>query len=268
MRLTILSYVGNEEDVIEAFARHHARIATKMLFVTTGTDGTGEILRLLAAEGLPIEIRLHRPAHHDQHEVLSTMLADAAADADWVMPLDADEFLTGPVADVLPALPADRPILLPWRTYVPLPTDDASEANVLRRITHRRAEERPQFRKVLIPAGIVTEGTSIARGNHALEDMAGKERDDVALAHVPVRTSAQLLGKIRAGWTAVRRNPARLPDEAAHWRMMHDQYGSRDALSAEDLRDIALRYAMASDGATPGLIEDPVPSAFALAYTA
>lgn len=268
MHLTILSYVGDEEDIIEACARHHAMHAQRLAFVTTGSDRTEDILRLLAAEGLPIDVRPHRPAYHDQHEVLSALLRETAAATDWILPLDADEFLLGDVPQALSVLPADRPVLLPWRTYVPDPVDDDAEPNVLRRITRRRAEELPQFRKVLIPAHIVSASTCIEPGNHALADIAGDESDLLAIAHFPVRTQEQLLRKVRSGWQAVLRNPARRANEAAHWGAMHERLESHASIAPEKLQSIALRYAMADDAPAPALVHDPVPHAFSLRYSA
>lgn len=270
MRLTVLSYIGNEQDVIEAFIRHAAGFADRIVTVLTATDRTEEILHLLAAEGLPVDIRRTDAIHHAQHEALSPLLREFADRTDWFLPLDADEFPLGDVRRALEAADA-VPWTIPWRTYVPAPGDDPAEPDILRRITHRRATESPAFSKIVIPAGTARTARGLALGNHELigEDgrlMAGPALPGVALGHFPVRSSDQFLHKIRSGWSRMLRNPDRVPGQAGHWEELFVRYGERDSLDAEELSSIARRYAFAGDEAA--LVHDPVPHTFTLRYTA
>src|SRR5205814_5178182 len=77
--------------------------------------------------------------------------------ADWVLPLDADEFVIAPQGESLIATDAceDAPIALPWRSYVPCDVDDAGQPNPVLRIRHRLRRENWHWIKVAIPAKLV-----------------------------------------------------------------------------------------------------------------
>jgi hypothetical protein len=271
--ITVISWVRNECDIIEAFVRHHSRIAKRLIVIDNGsTDNTLRLLEELHGEGLPLEIRSDPAPVHRQSRALSGLLGEAARDAAWVLPLDADEFLlpAGAIADVLAAAPQDEVLLLPWRTYVPTPADDATESNPLRRITHRRDREGRTFPKSLIPAAIARlPQASLALGNHHVlrpdgDPFPERLSDALYLAHFPVRSSDQLRGKILAGWKRHRANPDAKPGEMFHWQALWERCAAGSDLSADELRAIAIAYA--NDLPTE-LIADPVPSADTLRYT-
>lgn len=106
--------VRNEADVIEAFVRHHAELLDEHVVVDHGSsDGTTELLRSLANEGLPLTLRHERSRVQRQNLILTRLMRRLAAPggADWVIPLDADEFLVpleGDVRGAFSELPADR----------------------------------------------------------------------------------------------------------------------------------------------------------------
>src|SRR4051812_18066628 len=108
MRVTAISMVRNEADVIEAFVRHHAEIVDELVVVDhRSVDGTDETLRALVAEGLPLRVRAEDSPVQRQNVVMTDLMRTAAADgADWVLPLDADEFLAAPQGSVRGALAA------------------------------------------------------------------------------------------------------------------------------------------------------------------
>lgn len=260
MRLVTISYIGNEEDIVESFVRHHVRIADRMIIVCTSTDdATAAILNDLQKEGLPIELSFHQPEFHDQAQVLTDILH--STDADWVLPLDADEFVQcKKLHEALASLPQDRVTLLPWRTYVPMAGDNTAESDVRRRITHRRAEEDPQFFKILIPGALVQEKPVIAAGNHALHH-AGTTHSypttitsHITLAHFPVRSAAQIRRKASQGWLRTLAKPLRGERESFHWKDILDTVGDKQ-LSQSDVTTIALQYA--GSHATD-VTEDPV----------
>src|SRR5262245_37449660 len=100
-----------------------------MTVLDTGSvDGTRELLASLVAEGLPIDLRDDDDPDYQQARRTTAMMRDAVARhaADWVLPLDADEFPRGLERDALP-LDASRPIRIPWMTYVPTASDDAAD---------------------------------------------------------------------------------------------------------------------------------------------
>jgi hypothetical protein len=57
MRLVAASRVLNEDDILEAFVRHHAALVDHHIFLDNGSsDRSLAILRALQAEGLPLTV--------------------------------------------------------------------------------------------------------------------------------------------------------------------------------------------------------------------
>ena len=89
-------------------------------------DGTGEILRALAAEGLALKLRSRTELEYEQTPVYSALARGVIAgeDADFVFGLDADEFLRIPsrarLEEALARVPPGVHCALRWETYVPL----------------------------------------------------------------------------------------------------------------------------------------------------
>lgn len=260
MRIVTLTYAGNEEDIIESFVRHHARFAETMFVVCTGDDRTYDIVRNMKEEGLPLDVRLHRTAFHDQSDVLTALLDEArAVQPDWVLPLDADEFVQcEDLPGTLAGLPHDAVTLIPWRTYVPT-IHDAEHADVLRRITNRRSVEKPQFYKIMIPSELLSECPIIGAGNHELQrrDSGGaypaRATDHISLAHFPVRSEPQIRRKVELGWERTIAKPNRGANESFHWKDIVDLFASGNF----DLTTAALAYA-GSDLAGNAITTDPV----------
>jgi hypothetical protein len=265
MRITVLSYIGAEEDIVEQFVRHTLGFADKMRIVSTVNGLSREILHTLQQEGLAIDVIDHAPAYHDQHEMLTRLLQQYYSEADWFLPIDADEFVIGDIRTAL--MHADPQWLraLRWRTYVPTRHDNNEETNILKRIRHRRSFEAPQFTKIVIPSLAIGLDTEIGQGNHTVRIHSGAQKEGnwgialegVHLAHFPVRSPVQMQQKIARAWPAVARNPAHLPSEAFHWKQMYERYADRP-LSADDLTEIALRYSASADAPLPDIVEDPV----------
>ena len=126
-RIIAITMVKNEQDIIESFVRHTLSFADELIVCDQQSTGAArEILERLKAEGLPLDIRTEYRAAHVQAEVMSTLLREAAEarGADFIVPLDADEFLlpesAGNLREQIEALPPDDVYALSWRKYVPL----------------------------------------------------------------------------------------------------------------------------------------------------
>lgn len=271
--------VRNEGDVIEAFVRHHAELVDELIVIDhCSTDGTDELLRTLAAEGLPLSVRSERSLVHRQNVILTRLMRKAAAQgADWIVPLDADEFLVargGNVRRALTRLPRDRAWRMQLRFYVPFPDDPADEANVLERIRHRRVDEAtPWMGKVLVP-GACARGRrlSLSQGSHGLlETRSGRyapvsPTDRLALAHFPVRSARQVARKVLGGWPAHVARPDRHPEQAFQWRRAFE-LAAAGRLTDRRLHTLALTYPTREpDDGRAELIFDPVPTRFELRY--
>jgi len=211
MRLVAVSIVKNEADIIECFVRHTlAWVDHHLIFDHDSTDGTREILHCLQHEGLPITLfRDDAPGHLQQARSNHlTRLAAKTHGADWVLPLDADEILTGPdrpsLEQSLGSLDAARPASLPLLDYCPTTGDEAAIINPVIRMRHCQPRSS-RTRKIFIPRRLAADpGFTAGKGNHALYRGTEILPDhplpaDYHLAHLALRSPQhQVLRVVRA----------------------------------------------------------------------
>lgn len=211
MRLVAVSVVKNEADIIESFIRHTlAWTDHHLVFDHDSRDGTREILGSLQREGLPITLfRDDSPGHLQQ--VRSNYLTRLAAQeygADWVLPLDADEILTGPdranLETCLQRAGSTRPASLPLHEYCLTTADDPAVLNPVQRLHHCRPEVSVT-RKIFVSRALAVDPDLITgKGSHAL--YRGNEPlpatalpDEYRLAHLAQRSLPhQVLRLVRA----------------------------------------------------------------------
>lgn len=248
-----VTMLRNEADIAETFVRYHARLVDRMLILDNGsTDGTSEILVRLEDEGLPIEIMFDPQPAFLQAQAIDALVRQSIKDLDvaFVLPLDGDEFLTArtrtSVRELLESLEESRPSHLEWLTYVPLGTDDASEPNPIRRISHRRKRQNNHDSKVVLPARFLRQNPDlrVSQGSHHLIDRnderhpTGEVLSNLALAHYPIRNPTQARAKYLIGWLA---NLARPVQVLFDWYPFYNLAKAKE-LSVEDLTQMALHY--------------------------
>jgi hypothetical protein len=253
MRIIGIAKVRNEADIIEAFVRHYSRICSHMIIVVhRSLDNTMQILERLRAEGISLEIRTDTRAAHRHGEVMTELLQDVLSEADWILPLDADEFLQtedgrSPV-EVIRDLPMDSVYEIPWKTYLPSDYAISVQPYFKPKFNERLRKEHVQFSKVLIPTKLLQNGRyGITEGNHHVEDEAGnrlpgKKPDQLFFAHVPVRSESQLRSKILGGWLSHEATAYRKTDQAFHWKRLFERCNDDMRISGEELLRIAAGY--------------------------
>ena len=293
-----VSMVRNEADIVEAFVRHNCTVLDGMAIIDHGSiDGTLAILTALARERLPIILVKSATPGYLQEQITTAAARDVfrQTGADFVLPLDADEFLKVRSRDefdrALGAVPAAMNGLMHWLTYVPdFATADRGMIALLRS-AKRVAKERQVFQKALMSRYLLDRPEAmLSNGNHYVARvLRGKPEDAephariraefAALAHVPIRSAAQLvtkvavkkLGRIAAqfdwrpdaasqiAYEAVLANrtvdDALLLENAINWSVpKRDWIAAADAELVDDpfLAPITLRY-------TPPAAADPMP---------
>ena len=271
------SVVKNESDIIEAWVRYHLGLLDGLYVIDNdSTDSTREILDRLAREFPALRVGQDPSVGHVQEKILTRAVAElvANADFDYAIPLDADEFVRcdgrAALEAGLDAIPAHESGVIPWITYVPTPGDDASEANPLVRIVHRRAAEPRQYYKVVIPYATATlPDFRLTAGNHEVVSrgklLSQTKLPGVTLAHFPVRSAEQLASKVLTGEWALNVKLRRQKGEGAHWRQLAKKVAARRALAPEELQSVAAAYA--ADRAE-AVVADPIklPAPFALKW--
>jgi len=203
MKLVAVSVAMNSADLMEAFVRHTcAWVDHVLVFDHDSTDGTREILGDLIREGLPVSV-FSDPALGNLQQARSNYLTRFAArelGADWVLPLDTDEFLCGPGRNALEAAlgraSANQPVCYRLRNHYPTASDDAAEPNPVLRLRHRDRNFDPTV-KVLVPRSLALDATVVTgMGSHTVKrgsDLltAPLLPDEFLLAHYPVRSVTQ-----------------------------------------------------------------------------
>jgi hypothetical protein len=211
MRLVAVTRVLNEDDLIEAFLRHHAPIVDHHILLDNGsTDRTIAIMRAMKDEGLRITVLQNRSPMFAE-KLYNTMLFRMAAKefaADWVLCLDCDEFLDerrveGGLRGRLATVGDEEMCLhVPWAHYHRMPQDDATELIVPRRIKFREPEIGG-IAKVCVRGALAAHGLEIDAGSHhALwhgNRVAARACPDLPLAHYYARSSWQMLSKAVIG---------------------------------------------------------------------
>ena len=224
MQLYGVSMVRDEADIIRANVLHHLSAGFDRLIVVDNgsSDGTDQELRRIGREDPRLLWRRdERP--YRQAEVHTELMMEAYREgADWVVPIDADEFWyvpAGNLRDVLERYTAEAlwvkrvdfiqrreqrepsPGALRHMTRrVPEPVvARAGETNrqlvESRRYAHIQLKKKPK--SICRPSPAVR----IVEGNHAVEGVRRpqEDTDEILCLHAPLRSRASLEQKARAG---------------------------------------------------------------------
>jgi hypothetical protein len=288
-----VSVVKNEADIIEANVRHNLRFLDRIVvFDHDSCDATPRILDALATEGLPVTLLMRR-ADHREHAFwqgeFTTALAKLAFDqhgADYVLPIDADEFIDAPSRDAiegaLDACPNDV-ANVEWRTYAP-GLDDAPGMHPLESVRWRIETASPALPKIVVSRRVTSRDWLIGRGNHVFCNRAGNAVeiheaapvDGFRLAHLPFRSPQQLTAKVLVGWLARKLAygaKAAATHNSWHIRELFGRIVAGEKIGMADVRRYAIalyalnRVPQPDDEAEFTLVEAPVAAPMPLRYT-
>jgi hypothetical protein len=285
MRLFGVSMVRNEADVIESFVRHNLSVLDGLTVIDHGSlDGTREILEALKDEDLPLRIIDDRnPAFLQAAQLTRAARATLMRDrADYVFPLDADEFLKVPsrqrLEQALADVPPDEHAVMHWLTYVPEFYEDRARPLRPTDLHWRLREERHGSYKAIVGRALLKASQYLISGNHLVDDTAlakpprhvRLKAEVAALAHCPVRSGAQLRRKVLLGYEAHIGSRPENERHAFHWRDLYGEMDASDSLGADRLEEIAANYGLPREKWLPlakiDLVEDPVRMHLRLRY--
>ena len=232
-RVLAITMVKNEQDIIESFVRHTLSFADELLVCDhQSTDATREILGNLKAEGLPLDIRTEYRAEYAQATFMNALLCEAAEQrqADFIVPLDADEFLlpetTGDLREKIEALSPDTVYALSWRKYVPLGGGGAERDFVLARPLARE-REYPSSGKCIVGGDAARRRhLRLVQGNHAVYAEGNPVRlmpmksSGLCLAHFYWRSSEQFRSKAIVTWMNIAAQFSENALEGGEYRQM------------------------------------------------
>ena len=291
MKIVALSMIGNEADIVECFVRHTLTLVDRLVVILhRSVDGTAEIVSALKAEGLALEIERAWFAGFSQGAELTRAAksllahADPAVRADYVVLLDADEFLKVPSQDylyrALPAVPGGFYAAARWQNYLPMRAEDLANTHSLRAITHCREDDPPPYYKAMLNPNFLEHRASVCEGMHCVmwESQGSHkpapliELKAIRLAHFPVRSSFQLARKAHIGVLAKRlKSEGVAGGLGAHWQGLREQFDTHAEIGFERLRSIAFHYpqTFGSDVAIDERViaDSPIACSFELRYT-
>jgi len=284
-----VTMVKNEADIIEANVRHNLRYLDRLIVLDhDSSDASARILQSLVEEGLPLTVsRMGAPDPAFKQAQFTTALARGAFEkfaADYVVPIDADEFLRVPSrAAFEAALAASESAItnLRWQTFVPL--DDGAQ-DPFRSLRWRVETAKDPLTKVVISRRVLEKNWRIGRGNHVVFDQeganlnwsAGEPLPGMALAHAPLRSPEQLKAKALVGWLARRLSygpKAAATTNSWHLREMFSKIVEGDVITQADVRQYAIAvYALGNapsdaDAGKYTLVEDPFAEPIPLRYS-
>lgn len=271
MKIVAVTRILDEADIAEAFVRHTARHVGHHVLLDNGSrDGTREILADLQREGLPVTVFGTGSVAFSEEAALTWLFREAAAahGADWVMFLDADEFVDdraapGGLAALLAGWDgAEVPplqVLVALADYVAIVHDVAAQACVPRRIQWRA--DRSGNLKTIVSTRRGTDGITVDAGGHgghwtATGAQLGPAMLDERLvhAHFGERDTWQWLVKVVRGWAKVLASGAEneRAGKAGHYREAFE------LLAREPTAIFHNAHLMSFKNERPGLVHDPI----------
>lgn len=211
MRILGISLVKNEEDIIESFVRYNLLIMDHLLIIDNGsTDGTLDILESMIASGWPITLTSD-VGDYNQIRIMNHALSEVmheryGAIPDFIIPIDADEFLVAEhdginPRDIIQKLDHNTLHKVLWRTYIPSSIMSAPFTPEGMEIV--RDKEYEAGEKLIIPTKLIQEGFVLNNGNHdafAPYKMTKHRCVFLRMAHFPIRTPVQFFLKNVLGY--------------------------------------------------------------------
>lgn len=217
MRSVCFSMVKNEEDIVEAFVRH-TLLSVDHLYIADNlsVDGTGEILRSLVSEGLPLTVTLDDEQALVQNEKMTNMYRNISRDVDFDFAffLDVDEFLhldKQVMHSIYDDVGPGHAFYLPRTNYLyidePIVGDPLSIFKSMT-ITDAKPEDP---KSMIFHENELCRRFRIGNGNHHVRDWAreGKVVSETqpkgfaSISHFPIRSVDQYLRKSLLGSLAL-----------------------------------------------------------------
>jgi glycosyltransferase involved in cell wall biosynthesis len=220
MTLIGITRVLNEDDIVEAFVRHHATMVDHHLILDNGSsDETVNILRALKDEGLKITVFQNRSSFFNEASYNTELLKHArnVFAAEWAVFLDADEFInTSHVPQGLRGLLASLPntevcLGLENLTYFDHPTDDPAEPVVPLRMRYREKPAERLLSKMFVRGALAATNIVVDAGQHEVH-LDGQivryfEDHQLSLGHYYRRSAWQTISKSVLGYLKVTAAP-------------------------------------------------------------
>lgn len=210
MKIISLTMVNNESEIIESFIRYNYNFVDEMIIVDNGcTDSTIRIINELIREGYKITVYDESLEAYNQFKLDNKYLDKIIneKDADLIIPLDTDEFITSDSnpREVLEQLDLNHVYYVNWQWYVITKEDNEDEVFVplkmkycLKNAPYNYSDGTP-VTKVIIPAKYYQElHLTLSMGHHSVfgnNKVDIIKLDCIRFGHYRVISTEQLIYK-------------------------------------------------------------------------
>ena len=210
MKIISFTMVNNESEIIESFIRYNYNFVDEMVIIDNGcTDSTIKIIRKLIGEGFKITVYDESLEAYNQYRLDNKYLTKIANEKnpDIILPLDADEFLTGNTnpREVLEGLSLDRIYYITWRWYVMTKEDNILETFIPKKMQYCLSKPAWNYSdgtvvtKAIIPVKYYSDmGLTLSMGHHTVfgnDKVKITQLDNLQLAHYRAISEEQLIYK-------------------------------------------------------------------------
>ena len=210
MKIISFTMVNNESEIIESFIRYNYNFVDEMVIIDNGcTDSTIKIIRKLIGEGFKITVYDESLEAYNQYRLDNKYLTKIANEKnpDIILPLDADEFLTGNTnpREVLEGLSLDRIYYITWRWYVMTKEDNILETFIPKKMQYCLSKPAWNYSdgtvvtKAIIPVKYYSDmGLKLSMGHHTVfgnDKVKITQLDNLQLAHYRAISEEQLIYK-------------------------------------------------------------------------
>jgi hypothetical protein len=249
-----VSMVRNEADVIRLNVLYHLALGIdRMVVVDNGsTDGTDEVLQQLSLQHAGV--RWSRDDGPFLPSRIMTKLAREAFEegADWVVPIDADEFWHAPGGDLRRVLEGTDAGVLRTRAvnFIQRRSQRESSPDALIYMTRRAASPvgPPSHAQSLVESGQIgfvekaypqkclcrpTAEIKIETGHHSISGAGGPKMrtEEIVCLHAPMRSRAALAERIASASRAAA--AGRTPNQGRNRRRLAGLQGDEKSIDAE-----------------------------------
>lgn len=254
-RTGVVAMVKNEGDIIQFFAAHLLKFFDEIVFVDhQSSDSTKAVIEDLAERHANVtRYSLAEPAYI-QDVVSNFVVADCEAlkSVDWVMFLDADEFLPFRSRDEFAAFlkehEAHPVISFRWKNIIPVDYWSYRVDDLADREFYVPSKPSP-FKKIAFQPGKMGGAKYwINQGNHSISRIKGMDplpdrETSAILFHLPIRSSNQLAIKLNQGALSnLLRNRTTRGVEGQHWFRILQSMKSAEEIRPELLNGVAMQY--------------------------
>ena len=210
MKIISFTMVNNESEIIESFIRYNYNFVDEMVIIDNGcTDSTIKIIRKLIGEGFKITVYDESLEAYNQYRLDNKYLTKIKnkKNPDIILPLDADEFLTGNTnpREVLEGLSLDRIYYITWRWYVMTKEDNILETFIPKKMQYCLSKPAWNYSdgtvvtKAIIPVKYYSDmGLTLSMGHHTVfgnDKVKITQLDNLQLAHYRAISEEQLIYK-------------------------------------------------------------------------